>query len=172
MTNSNELQTINNETGEILTNAPREISRTDQYVTMQDSEGKFFRQALYHDYTSFTAESREDKLWLLSVIDGGEDSGFGFKEHVGEKIEIENIITRTYTTLDENTGLEEQGVITYLITPEKTPYVTTSKSVYFTIRNMMEILGRPDEVDWENVTVEIFGKRGAMGQILNVRIVE
>lgn len=165
---TNELQTVNQETGEIIAQDTI-INETEDFIVIKDKEGKFKRKAKFHDYSSFTPESREDKLWLLKLIDSDESSGIGMalSEHVGKEIEIEDVIFKKYDKVDENTGELLYGVLTYLITPDRKAYVTSSKSVYFTLDNMMQVLGTPDTEDWENVKVKVGSKRTQNGnQIL------
>lgn len=175
MTNeTNELQT---QEGNIVTPYENNIvEETKNYVVkkmVDDKTGeiKFVRQAKYNEYSSVKVETREEKLWLFQVYEGDEDSGFGLKNNVGKEIEVQDIILRPYDRIDEDTGDKEFGVLTYLITPEKDVYVTSSKTVYFTITRLMELFGSPHEEDWENVTVKVETEKGQHGDIIKVKLV-
>lgn len=167
---TNQIQNVNTQTGEIV-QANQVVSETSSFVVSKTPEGKFVRRAKYEDYSSYQAESREDKLWLLNIIEGDETSGFGLRENIGKKIVVEDIITRRYDSVNEDTGEIEYGVLTYLITPERDAYVTSSKTVYFSINRIMELFGRPDEDGWENITVEVGSEKGANGTIIKIRMV-
>lgn len=171
MTEKNEMVNVN--TGEIVDNhvGLKVVRETDDFVVVINEEGKYVRKAKYTDYSSFKAESREDKIWLLSIIDADEETGNPMRENVGKEIEVEDIITRQYDKINEDTGDTEYGVLTYLITPDREAYVTSSKSVYFSIRHIMEMIGAPHEEDWENIIVKVGSEKGANGTIIKIRLV-
>lgn len=182
MTNTN--QNVNPETGEIMTTetneqfiATLEQSRanvqyeTEEYIVTKDENGKYARKAKYHPYSSIKAETRADKLWLLNLLEGDENSGFGLKDNVGKEITVENVIFRPYDRIDEETGNFEYGVLTYLVTPEKDAYVTSAKSVYFTMKQIMELFGKPGTPDWENVIVKVGKQKMQNGDAINIKMI-
>ena len=171
MTTKNEVVNVDTETGEIVESANAVIRENDKFVVMQNSEGKFVRRAKYHDYSSFTAETREDKLWLLNVLDNDEDTGNGLSSNVGKTIEVQDVITRSYDRINEDNGEQEFGVLTYLITPEREVFVTSSKSVYFTLDRIMDLFGRPDEDDWENIKVKVGSEKMKNGTSIKIKMV-
>jgi hypothetical protein len=146
-------------------------AENENYVTYKDENGKFSRKAKYHDFSSYKAESRADKIWLLNLLEGAEDSGIGLKEMVGKNIEVAHIITRPYDSIDEDTGFTVNGVLTYLIAPDKTVYVTSAKAVYFTVNRTMELFGTPNDADWENVTFAVYKEKGANGDMVKIKMV-
>jgi hypothetical protein len=149
-----------------------EIVREEKnYVVIKNEEGKFVRKAKYSSYSSVKAESREDKIWLMNLMEGNEDTGNGLKDHVGKIIEVANIITRPYDKINEDTGVTEYGVLTYLFTPDKIAYVTSSKNVYFSINNIMDLFGRPDEAGWENIKIKVGKEKGLNGDMIKVKMV-
>jgi hypothetical protein len=147
------------------------VSETDKYTIHQNSEGKFSRRAKYLEFSSITTSTREEKMWLLNLLEGAEDSGFGMKDHVGETIEVQDIIIRAYDRIDEDSGEMENGVLTYLLTPDRKAYVTSAKSVYFSINRIMEVFGKPSEPDWENVKVLIGKVKMENGDAINIKMV-
>ena len=178
MTNVNENNLmVNGETGEILPSAELVQSRNnihfenDEYIIIKGNDGKFVRKAKFQEYSSFKTESRQDKLWLLNLLDGGEDTGQGMKDNVGAEIEVEHIIFNPYDKIDENTGDTEYGVLTYLITPDKEAYVTSSKSVYFSIKKIMELFGKPSDAEWENIKIKIGKQKMQNGDAITVKMV-
>ena len=118
-------------------------------------DGKFVRKAKYAEYSSVVATTREEKMWLLNVMDSDEETGIGLKEMVGKEFMVSDIITRPYDSIDEDTGQKIFGVLTYLITPDKKVYVTSSKSIYFSVDRLMEFIGSPHEEDWVDIKVAI-----------------
>lgn len=147
------------------------VSESNDYVVSKNEEGKFVRKAKYHDFSSITTETREDKIWLLNLLEGAEDSGFGLKDHVGKQIEVANVITRKYDKVNEDTGTLEYGVLTYLLTPDKIAYVTSSKSVYFSIMKIMDLFGKPNEEGWENVIVKVTKTKEQNGEAIHIKMV-
>lgn len=148
------------------------ISETKDFVVVQDKEtGKFSRKAKYNEFSSFKATNRAEKIWLLNILEGEEESGSGLKDNIGAIIEVEHIITRPYDKVNEDTGEMEYGVLTYLITPEKEVYVTSSKTVYFSINKIMDLFGTPDSDEWENIKVAVGKEKGANGDIVKIKMI-
>jgi uncharacterized protein (UPF0297 family) len=169
MTNSNVNEVAVNENkgaGSVI-----EIVQENDKYTVVKQDGKFKRVAKYEDFSSVKTETKEEKIWLLNLLDGAEDTGNGLKEHIGKIIEVENIITRTYDSLDEETGETTNGVLTYLLTPDKVAYVTSSKSVYFSIVKIMDLFGKPGEEDWENIKLKVVSEKGANGTMVKIKMV-
>jgi hypothetical protein len=164
MTNQNELTNVQAENQVV-------VRENDQFQVIQDADGKFKRKAKYALYSSFKAENRADKIFLANLLEGTEDSGEGLKNHVGKHIEVKDIITRPYDKINEDTGAQEFGVLTYLITPDKVAYVTSSKSVYFSITRAMELFGTPDSEDWENLMIQVLEEKGQNGKMIKIKIV-
>jgi RNase P/RNase MRP subunit p29 len=161
-----ELATVNQEvlTGEI-------VREEKNYVVIKNEDGKFVRKAKYNSYSSVQAETKAEKIWLMNLMEGNEDTANGLKEHVGKEIEVANIITRPYDRINEETGAVEYGVLTYLLTPDKTTYVTSSKNVYFSIVNIMDLFGAPDQPDWENIIIKVLKEKGANGDMIKIKMV-
>jgi hypothetical protein len=114
---TNELQT--NEIVEAQNQVEVVKSENEEYVVVQGADGKYSRKAKFKDYSSIVAESRADKIWLMNLLEGDEGTGNGLKDHVGQIIEVQDIITRRYDKINEETGAIEYGVLTYLIAPDK-----------------------------------------------------
>jgi hypothetical protein len=163
-------------TNEITTVQPEilvgQVVREEKnFVVIKNEEGKFVRKAKYQDYSSIQAQNREDKIWLLNLMEGTEDTGNGLKDHTGKVIEVANIITRPYDKINEETGQTEYGVLTYLLTPDRIAYVTSSKNVYFSITNIMDLFGRPDEEGWENIQIKVLKEKGVNGDMVKIKMV-
>jgi hypothetical protein len=168
MTNANENA---NELADVSENQVTVISQNDDYVVIKNEEGKFQRKAKFHEFSSVKAETKADKIWLMNVFEGSEDSANGLKNHVGKQIVVADIILRPYDRINEDSGQQEFGVLTYLITPEKQVFVTSSKSVYFTIKNIMDLFGKPNEPEWENITVKVGKEKGTNGDMIKIKMI-
>lgn len=164
-TNTNEVAEVAQTQGAVT------IRENDDFVIIQDADGKFSRKAKFREYSSIKAETRADKLWLMNLLEGDEETGNGLKEHVGKQIEVANVITRKYDKVNEDTGQLEYGVLTYLITPDKIAYVTSSKTVYFSTIRMLDLFGTPDSPEWENIKVQVGKKKGQNGDMITIKMV-
>ena len=166
MTNKNEVATQQNENTLVEL-----VEETKDFNVYKNAEGKFVRKAKFEDYSSVQPKTREEKIWLMNLIENEDEAGFGMKESVGQEIEVQDIIFRKYDKVDEDTGELVYGVLTYLITPERHAYVTSSKSVYFTVQNIMKMFGRPDEPEWENIKIKIGKEKATNGDMIKVKMI-
>jgi len=160
-----------NEIVEVENNAMVVQRETEEYVIYKDENGKFVRKAKFNDFSSIKSETREEKMWLLNLLEGAEDTGNGLKDHVGKIIEVQDVITRTYDRINEDTGQQEYGVLTYLLTPDKIAYVTSSKNVYFSITRIMDLFGKPNTPEWENIKVKVGKEKATNGDMIKIKMV-
>lgn len=166
--------TTENQVNEIVEvqNQVEVITReNDEYAVVKDAEGKFKRKAKFKNFSSIKAETRADKMWLFNLYEGSEENGNGLKDHVGKIIEMQDVITRQYDRINEETGAIEYGVLTYLITKDRIAYVTSSKTVYFTIMRLFESFGFPGEAGWEAIKFKVGKQKGQNGDIIKVQMV-
>lgn len=147
------------------------VKETDKFVVQKTAEGKFVRKAKYESFNSIVAETRADKIWLMNVLEATDEASNGLKDFVGAEIEVQDVITRPYDRINEETGEQEYGVLTYLVTPDRTVYVTSSKSVYFTITRILELFGKPNEADWENIIVRVLSEKSTNGNIIKIKMI-
>lgn len=146
-------------------------SETEDFQIVKDADGKFKRKAKFTEFSSIKPVTREEKMWMLNLLEGDEESGNGLKSHVGKIIEVQDVITRKYDKINEDTGQQEFGVLTYLITPDKVAYATSSKTVYFSIKRIMDLFGAPGTDEWENVKVKVGKTKGQNGDIITIKMV-
>lgn len=165
---TNELANVNVQTGEVMGQVI--VNETADYVTVIEN-GKYVRKAKYTEYSSIVATTREERIWLMNILDGGEENGNGLKDNVGARIEVANVIFRKYDKVNEDTGVLEYGVLTYLFTPEKDLFVTSSKSVYFTVKRALDMFGKPGDELWENLVFEVQKEKGKNGDMIKVKLV-
>jgi hypothetical protein len=154
-----------------MSNELMTTSNKENYVIVQDEEGKFSRKAKYEAYCSIVPQNRQEKIDMLNLLEGSDENTNGLKDHVGKQFEIANVIFRPYDKINEETGAEEYGVLTYLITPDGIPYVTSSKSVYFSMKRIFDVFGEPNSEEWENIIVKVIQKKGLQYQYVDVKMV-
>ena len=132
-----------------MTEQNNELIQAESQVTRvpdnlyQDQSGKFKRRATYEDFSSVQVETREEKIKLYQLIEEENDALKPATEHIGTEIELKDVIFRKYDSVDELTGELEEGVLTYLFDKKGTVYVTSSKSVYFSLNKIFKIFGYP-----------------------------
>jgi Flp pilus assembly pilin Flp len=161
----NEIVEVQNQVADVVQ------SENEDFAIVKDAEGKFKRKAKFKNYCSIKAETRADKMWLFNLYEGNEENGNGLKEHVGKQIVVNDVITRKYDRINEETGAIEYGVLTYLITKDKIAYVTSSKTVYFSVMRTFEAFGYPGEAGWEPITFKVGKQKGQNGDIIKVTMV-
>lgn len=172
MTKTNEIMTNEMPEVELDIVAENVIRETDDFVIFKDEKGKFKRSAKYKNYSSVRPETKEEKIWLFNILDGGEETGaIPLKDIVGSVLEVEDIIFQEYDSVNEDTGEMQYGVLTYLVTPEKQVFVTSGKAVYFTVDKLMSIFGKPTDETWENVKLKVSTVKQARGQQIIVTLV-
>lgn len=129
------------------------VREDDNYVVVKTNEGKYLRKAKFEEFSSFVAETKEDKIWLFNLLDSADDeSANGLKNQVGKHIKVQDVILRPYDKINEETGVTEYGVLTYIITPDRQTYATSSKSVYFTMKGLFQSFGEPA---WDDMTIKV-----------------
>jgi hypothetical protein len=165
---TNEITTQNQT---IETSLNTTVSETENYAIVKDENGKFKRKAKFSDYCSIQPQTREEKIQLMNLLNGDEESGNGLKDQVGKQIEVANVIFRKYDKINEDTGVIEYGVLTYLIAPDGIAYVTSSKTTYFTVKNILDTFGYPHEETWENVLVKVVKQKGRENDVINVKMI-
>ena len=133
-------------------------------------DGKYKRKAVYNSFTSVRPETREQKIAMMNLLDS-DDVALPMSAHIGAEIKIMDVILKPYDSVDEDTGEIASGVLTYLITPEGIAYVTSSKSVYFTLQTAFSVFGEPHYNAGEEVIVQIVKKDGQKFKYTDIKVV-
>lgn len=151
------------------------VSENDRFAVKKGQDGKFFREMKYSNYTSVQPDSEEKQIKLFNILhaDESEQEGRGMKDHKGAVLEVHHVITRAYDSIDEQTGEQRFGALTYIFTDQDldTYFITSSKAVYNSINEMMSAFGYPDQEGYKPFKVQVYGKKGQRGeQILIKRV--
>lgn len=153
---TNEITTVNNQNG--------------AYEISKNETGKFVRKAIYQPFSSVVAETREQKINLMNLLNS-DDVAQPLSENTGKQFKISDIIFQPYDKVNEDTGEMEFGCLTYMITNEGIPYVTSSKSVYYTLKQMFLVFGEPHWTEDEQPIVEVVKKKGKQFNYTDLKIV-
>lgn len=172
MTNQNELTTnVNHETGEIL---PTEIvvQDTADYRIVKTADGKFKKNMKYKSYFSRTAQTEDEKIKLYKVFNDSESELVTpLKNMVKKEITIAHVFIQPYESFDEDTGNITDGVTTTIEDTEGNFYATSSKSVYYTIRNIMQAFGTPNDEGYKPVKVKVTGTKRTNGVQIDLELI-
>lgn len=140
------------------------------FEVIKNEEGKFVRRATYNSWSSIVAETKEEKIKLFNLLNS-DDEGNALGDYVGAEIEVSDVIFNPYTSLDEKTGEELPGVLSYIFTPDGVPYVTSSKSVYFSLKRMFQVWGEPHYDKDNTVIIQVIKKKGREHEYIDIKIV-
>lgn len=153
-----------------MSNEMMNTTVSEGYELTRNEEGKFKRRAVYHAWSSVKPETREQKIAMMNLLNSGDEAN-ALSDFIGVEIKIADVIFNPYDSVDEDTGELTNGVLTYILTPEGVPYVTSSKSVYFTLKNMFKAFGEPHYNEDEAVTVQAVKKKGLQFQYIDLKII-
>ena len=169
MTNSNELTTTN--TIETLA-LETIVSDTKDFTIYKQADGKFRKEMKYEKFFSKVPETEEEQLKLYQVFNSDEDSKLvtSLKTVEGMPIEIQNVYFNPYQSFDEETGKSTNGVTTMIEDTEGEYYATSSKAVYFTLKNIFEAFGTPNTPNYKPIVVTVTGKKLAKGRQINLEM--
>ena len=140
------------------------------YEIKQNAEGKFERKAIYQPFMSVTPETRAQKIALLQLLES-DTVAKPLNDCVGSKITIADVIINPYDKVNEDTGEMEYGVLTYMIDTNGEAYVTSSKSVYYTLQNIFKVFGLPHWEEDEAVTVLVVKKKGLQFNYTDINVI-
>ena len=142
----------------------------ESYEITQNAEGKFQRKAVYQMFSSITPETKEQKIAMMNLLSGDDANTQPLGENIGKEFEIADVIINPYDKVNEETGEMEYGVLSYLITPEGIVYVTSSKSVYFSLKRIFQVFGEPHYGAGE-IVVKAVKKQGQQFKYTDIQIV-
>lgn len=176
MTNQNELTTVNTETGELVQHKPLNtgeviVQETPEYTVVKLENGKYRKDMKYKQYFTNTPTNKDEKIELYKILNTQDEKLVTpMSKLVGEEIEIHHVYTQPYTSFDEETGGNTNGVTTTIYTGSN--YIaTSSKSIYYTIMGLFEVFGDPTLEDYKPIKVKITGTRLQNGTQINFELV-
>ena len=154
---------------QMTNNQIQAVNNQPNLVIRQDADGKFKRTATYNDFSSVVAETKEQRIALMNILDG--DEAIPMRKASGATINLVDVITRSYESVDELTGELQYGVLTYLFDKDGKVYVTSSKTVYFTLQKIMQVFGQPTYEGENILKLEIIERPGQHNEILDIKVV-
>ena len=167
---TNEMTIVNNVTGETITASEVIVSDTAEYTIVQTQDGKFKKNMKYQAFSSRHPETQEEKIELYKVLnEDNNDKVIPMKNVLDKEITIEHVFINPYTSFDEETGKNTHGVTT-TIQSDDVYYVTSSKSVYYTLRNLFSTFGNPTDENYQPIKVVVTGTKQKNGVQINLKL--
>lgn len=162
---------VNQETGEIM-NTEIVVRETNDYKIVQLPDGTFKKNMKYHSYFSRQAETEEEQIELYNVFNGSDNELVTpLKNMANKEITIKHVFIQPYESFDETTGNTSNGVTTTIEDTEGHYYATSSKSVYYTIFNIMKTFGYPTDEDYKPVKVKVTGTKRQNGIQIDLELI-
>lgn len=174
MENKNEMIMVNTETGEKIENVNTEIvvQETNDYKIVRLPDGTFKKNMKYKQYFSHVAETEEEKIKLYNVFnDSDSELVTPLSNMVKKEITIQHVYIQPYESFDEKTGNVTDGVTTTIEDVEGNYYATSSKSVYYTIFNLMKSFGYPTDENYKPIKVKVTGTKRNNGVQIDLSLV-
>lgn len=150
---------VNEETGEIMNTSYLSyevVEDTEDYTIIRDLEtGKFSKKVKYSRIQTTVPET-EDEIMQLYLIMTTEDSDVitPLKMMNKKTISVSDFYTEPYTAVNEDSGMLEYGVVTYIKDVDGNFYATSGKSVYFTLTNFYNTFSLEKPIDIKISTVK------------------
>lgn len=154
-----------------MSNEIMQVSVKENYQVSQTQDGKFVRKATYQSFSSIVPETKEQKIAMMNLLSGDDEKTQALGEHIGQHITLSDVMFQPYDKINEETGEMEYGVLSYLVTPEQVVYVTSSKSVYFSLKRIFQVFGEPHYDESDVITVKVVKKQGQQFKYTDIQIV-
>lgn len=144
------------------------VSEDKDFIVYQKPDGTFERKMKYHEFSSIVTETRSEKIALLQLRDKAEE----MKGFIGKELVLEGVIISPYTSLDEETGEISHGATTTIITDNFTKaIVTSSKTVYFKIKELIDLFGQDLFNEGDQLTIRPVTTKGQKHMLTTIELV-
>lgn len=163
---------VNNVTGETMNVSEVIVSDTAEYTIVQTPDGKFKKNMKYQPYFSRQAETQDEKVELYRILnEDNNENVFEMKKMVDKEITIEHVFINPYISFDEDTGKNKHGVNCTIQSTDGNYYVTSSKTVYYTLHDLFRTFGYPTDEGYEPIKVKVTGTKQKNGIQINLKLV-
>ena len=172
MENKNyEVMNVDTETGEIMA-GEQVVTETNDYRIVRLEDGTFKKNMKYKEFFSRQAETEEEKIELYKVFNDS-DSGIvtAMRNMIDNEITIAHVFIQPYDSFDEKTGKLTSGVVTTLEDVDGEYYVTSSKTVYYTLQNIFSTFGNPQDENYKPVKVKVLGRKQQNGIQIDLELI-
>lgn len=122
-----------------------DVAKVDLVDQLKNPGGAF--------YCSITDDgSRKNKVAIFNAINGADES---VAEHIGEVLEIVNVVAHPVTLPDEETGEVIECLRTVLVDKNGKTYVAVSQGIASALSRIFSIIGTPENGAWEKEPVKM-----------------
>lgn len=134
------------------------VNETEDFRILQLPDGKFKKQMKYKKFWSRIPQTEDESKLLYSVFN---DDGIAIPmlQAKDKVITIKDVYMNPYEAFDEETGGSTPGVVTVIETVDGMYFVSSSKSVYFTLFNLFDSFGYPADNDYNPIKVKIIHEK-------------
>lgn len=123
----------------------QDVARVDLVEQLKNPNGQF--------YCSIKDDgSRKTKVAIFNAVNGADDS---IADHIGEVIEVVNVVAHPVELLDEVTGEVVNALRTVLIDKNGKTYTAVSQGITSALSKIFSIIGTPEDGAWEKEPVKM-----------------
>lgn len=161
---TNEIQEVEVYTGTVVEDTPN-------YKVVKLPDGKFKKIMKYLQHHTFTPTTKEEKLRLYQAFnDVDNEIVIPLKNVIDKVIKIKHLYFNPYESLNEDTGEVKNGVTTTIEDVDGNFFATSSKTVYFNLKNIMDAFGSPQDLDYEPFEVRVVGIKRENGVQISLKL--
>lgn len=146
---------------------------TETYQIFKLPNGEFDKRMKYKKFWTKIPVTKKDTLHLFKVMNDQDNSIVTpMKETVGMEIEVANLYFNPYESFDEKTGGTSNGVTTIIEDTKGAYYGTSSKAVYYSLHNIMDVFGIPNTENYEPFKILVTSKKLENGNQINAMLLD
>lgn len=123
----------------------QDVARVDLVEQLKNPNGQFYC-SIQDDGT------RKTKVAIFNAVNGADDS---IADHIGEVIEVVNVVAHPVELLDEVTGEVVNALRTVLIDKNGKTYTAVSQGITSALSKIFSIIGTPEGGAWEKEPVKM-----------------
>ncbi|KAA0817067.1 hypothetical protein EI975_21260 [Bacillus licheniformis] len=112
-----------------------------------------FEQPTQQIFSTINAETRADKIKVYNAVSNAEES---LSEHIGEVIEVTDMVAHPVTLMDEATGEEIQAMRVVLLTADGVGYHSVSQGIVQSLQRIIALVGMGP---WDKEPLKIVPKQ-------------
>lgn len=133
------------------------VEDNNDYTVYRLADGTFKREMKFQKFWSRTPNTEDETMELYKLFNESDDAEnvHQFKKSVGEIITIKNFFVNPYASFDEETGEVTQGMTLMLEDDKGEFYVTSSKSAYYTLKNIFNTFKLPNTDGYKPIKVVV-----------------
>ena len=135
---------MSNENNEIMV-VKSDIAQVDLIQELKNPDSSFYCSIVDNG-------SRESKIAIFNAINGADES---LGDHIGEILEIVNVVAHPVVLADEVTGEVVHALRTVLIDVNGVTYTAVSQGITSALSKIFMIVGSPDNNAWVDEPVKM-----------------